>query len=156
MANVGIPYSAISAAATSSCVVSGLEAHSTRSAPPAFKVIARFAVSVVICKQPDMRIPFKGISFAKRSRISRKTGISLAAHSMRSFPRAASERSLTSPRIDVVICYSFLHLLYLDALQRAPIVPFRRSNVDQNGNNQRAFDSVRLHRPLSGCAGAQC
>ena len=107
MAYVGTPYSLTNAAATSSWVERGLEAHRTRSAPPAFKVIAKFAVSVVICRQPDIRIPFKGISFAKRSRIRRKTGISLAAHSIRSLPRAANEMSLTSPRIEVVININF-------------------------------------------------
>ena len=46
-----------SAAATSSCVESGFDAQSDDSAPPAFSVRARFAVSVVTCRQAEMRIP---------------------------------------------------------------------------------------------------
>src|SRR5260221_67274 len=131
-------YSLTSAAATSSCVESGFEAHSTRLAPPAFNVMARLAVSAVICRQPDIRTPFKGWSFSKRSWIRRSTGISLAAHPMRSLPRAANEMSLTSPLIEVVINNLFpsferissyvislpglsYHRLYLSGLTETPI-----------------------------------
>jgi hypothetical protein len=48
-------YSSTSAAATSSCVDSGFDAQSTTSAPPALRVRARFAVSVVTCRQAEMR-----------------------------------------------------------------------------------------------------
>ena len=48
-------YSSTSAAATSSCVESGFDAHSTTSAPPAFSVRMRFAVSVVTCRHAAMR-----------------------------------------------------------------------------------------------------
>ena len=44
-----------SAAATSSCVESGFEAQSRTSAPPAFSVRARLAVSVVTCRHAEMR-----------------------------------------------------------------------------------------------------
>ena len=53
-------------------------------------------VSVVTCRQAERRTPCSGFSLAKRSRICRRTGIVRSAHSMRSFPRSASERSLTS------------------------------------------------------------
>jgi hypothetical protein len=44
-----------SAAATSSCVESGFDAQSTTSAPAAFSVRARFAVSVVTWRHAEMR-----------------------------------------------------------------------------------------------------
>ena len=68
----------------------------TASAPPAFNVMARFAVSVVMCRQQAMRIPLRGFSFTKRARISRRTGISRSAHSMRFFPVSAKRMFLTS------------------------------------------------------------
>ena len=56
---------------------SGLDAISTRSAPPAWSVRARLAVSAVTCRQADMRRPLSGFSFAKRSRMRASTGMSL-------------------------------------------------------------------------------
>ncbi len=44
-------------AATSSCVDSGFEAHSTTSAPPSRRQMARFAVSAVTCRQAETRMP---------------------------------------------------------------------------------------------------
>ena len=90
-------------AATSSCVDSGLEAHSNRSAPPAFKVLARLAVSAVTCRQADIRMPASGFSFSKRSRIALKTGMSRSAHSIRFRPSSANDRSLTSPIAGVAV-----------------------------------------------------
>ena len=87
---------ATSAAATGSWVESGLLAQSRTSAPPAFRVIARLAVSVVMWRQPAMRRPSSGRSAAKRSRMRASTGISLAAHSMSRWPSCASARSATS------------------------------------------------------------
>ena len=55
-----MPWSRTSAAATSSCVESGLEATSTTSAPPALSVRTRFAVSVVTCRHADTRRPASG------------------------------------------------------------------------------------------------
>ena len=55
IAKVEMPYSSTSAAATSSCVDSGLEAQMTTSAPPACSVRIRFAVSVVTCRQAETR-----------------------------------------------------------------------------------------------------
>src|SRR5687767_4504173 len=96
MAKTGMPYSATSAAATSSCVESGFEAHSTTSAPPAFSVRARFAVSVVTWRHAEMRMPSSGRSCSKRSRIAARTGMCRSAHSTRVTPAGASPRSLTS------------------------------------------------------------
>ena len=61
-ANVAIPYSATSAAATSSLVDSGFEAARTTSAPPALSVRIRFAVSVVTWRQAPIRSPSSGRS----------------------------------------------------------------------------------------------
>ena len=69
-----MPYSATSAAATSSLVDSGFEAASTTSAPPALSVRIRLAVSVVTWRQAPMRRPSSGRSRSKRSRIRREHG----------------------------------------------------------------------------------
>src|SRR5512136_2515185 len=98
MANIGIPSASI-AAATSSCVLSGLEAQRASSAPPALRVAARLAVSVVMCRQADILAPLRGFSLAKLSRISRNTGISRDAHSILSLPSGARAGSLTSPPV---------------------------------------------------------
>src|SRR6266480_1322024 len=96
-------YSSTSAAATSSCVESGLDAQRTTSAPPAFKVRARLAVSVVTCKQAEIRYPESGCSRSKRSRMAASTGIWRSAHSIRRTPSGASARSFTSCRFVVAI-----------------------------------------------------
>ena len=70
----------------SSCVESGFDAHSTNSAPPAFSVSARFAVSDVTWRQPAILTPFSGLVSANRSRIPRNTGISCSAHCARNSP----------------------------------------------------------------------
>ena len=95
-AKTEMPYSATRPAATSSCVESGLEAHSTTSAPPALSVRIRLAVSLVTCRQAAMRMPSSGRSAANRSRISASTGICRSAHSIRRTPSGASARSRTS------------------------------------------------------------
>src|ERR1700736_1990442 len=98
MAKTLIPWSATSAAAAASVVDSGLEAQRTRSAPPALRVMARLAVSVVTCRQAASRWPLSGCSRLKRSRICCRTGISCAAHSIIRRPSSASFRSLMSYR----------------------------------------------------------
>src|SRR5215212_9330246 len=90
------PSRSTSAAATSSCVSSGLAAQSATSAPPAISVRVRFAVSVVTCRQTPMRRPANGRSRAKRSRIERSTGIPASAHAIRASPASAWPRSATS------------------------------------------------------------
>ena len=84
------------AAATSSWVDSGLEAHSVTSAPPARRARIRFAVSAVTCRQAAIRSPAKGFSFANRSRIDASTGMCRSAQAMRRIPWAARDRSATS------------------------------------------------------------
>src|SRR5919109_533243 len=96
MAKTEMSYSSTSAAATSSCVDSGFEAQSTTSAPPAFSVRARFAVSVVTWRQAEIRYPASGCSRSRRSRIAASTGIWRSAHSMRRTPSGASAMALTS------------------------------------------------------------
>ena len=103
MANVGMPYSDTSAAATSSCVLSGLDAHSATSAPPSLSVSIRLAVSVVTCRHADTRSPLSGFCSANRSRMLRTTGISRAAHSIRRTPPPASDSSATCPRSVLVV-----------------------------------------------------
>src|SRR5829696_2836826 len=90
------PWRSTSAAATSSCVSSGLAAHNATSAPPAISVRTRFAVSVVTCRHIPTRQPSSGRSRANRSRIDRSTGIWASAQAMRASPASARPRSATS------------------------------------------------------------
>jgi hypothetical protein len=64
-----MPYLSTRAAATSSFVDSGFEAHRPTSAPPAASVRARLAVSVVTCRHAESVRPSSGRSLSKRSRI---------------------------------------------------------------------------------------
>src|SRR5713226_738438 len=97
MANVGMLKSRLREAATSSCVDSGLDAHSTASAPPSRRAIIKFAVSLVTCRQAETRIPLSGCSLTKRLRIDSSTGICCPAHSILRLPASASPMSFTSP-----------------------------------------------------------
>ena len=74
----------------------GLDAHNEKSAPPAFKVKAKFAVSEVTCKHPEILVPASGFSFANLSFINCKTGISLPAHSAFFLPWSAKPKSFIS------------------------------------------------------------
>src|SRR5579859_3149724 len=94
-----MPCSTLSAAATASLVESGLEAQSTMSAPPAFSVSIRLAVSLVTWRQAETFSPASGRSCRKRSRMSSSTGISRAAQSISRWPSLASAVSFTSPSI---------------------------------------------------------
>ena len=89
-----MPWST-SAAATSSCVLSGLDAQSTSSAPPAWSVCIKCAVSLVTWRQALIRIPLSGFCFANRSRMLASTGMDRSAHSMRPCPLGARFRSFT-------------------------------------------------------------
>src|SRR5215813_1177174 len=91
-----MPWEWASAAATASLVESGFEAQSAMSAPPALRVSIRLAVSEVTCRQALTRMPCSGRSSSKRLRIMSSTGISRAAHSMRSSPALARSGFLTS------------------------------------------------------------
>src|SRR5215813_1803241 len=91
-----MPWEWASAAATASLVESGFEAQSAMSAPPALRVIIRLAVSEVTCRQALTRMPCRGRSVSKRFRIMSSTGISRAAHSMRSSPALARPGFLMS------------------------------------------------------------
>src|SRR5271167_2893153 len=97
MAYTGIPWSRTRLAATSSCVDRGFEAHSTTSAPPSRRQIARFAVSAVTCRQAEMRTPFRGWFLMNSLRIICSTFMDWFAHSMRFLPRSARSRFLMSP-----------------------------------------------------------
>src|SRR5919199_1637952 len=129
-------YSSTSAAATSSCVESGFDAQSTTSAPPAFSVRARLAVSVVTWRHAEMRWPASGCSLSKRSRMAASTGICRSAQAMRRTPSPARDRSFTSKRL-VVAMEPLLWLMsggqepFLLAL--LPLDPRRRRCVRHRG-----------------------
>src|SRR5690625_1382070 len=91
-------YTPFNAAATSSWVLNGLEAHSATSAPPAANVRMRLAVSVVTCMHAAMRKPAKGFVRDHSSRMATSTGMFCSAHSMRRRPCSANVLSLQSPR----------------------------------------------------------
>src|SRR3954454_8903004 len=94
-ASTGTPRST-SAAATSSCVVSGLAEHSAASAPPAISACIRFAVSAVTCRHAAIFTPSSGCSSLKRSRMERRTGMWPCAHSIRASPAWARAGSAMS------------------------------------------------------------
>jgi hypothetical protein len=75
IANTGILSCLTREAATSSWVLSGLEAHNATLAPPDLSVCIRDAVSVVTCRHAPRRTPFNGFSFSNRFRIRFKTGM---------------------------------------------------------------------------------
>src|SRR5208337_1795307 len=83
-------------AATSSCVESGLEAHSTTSAPPSRRQTARLAVSAVTCRQAEIRMPFSGWFLMNSLRMICRTFIDWFAQSIRFLPRSASSKFLMS------------------------------------------------------------
>src|SRR5580700_7468298 len=89
-------WSRTSEAATSSWVDNGFEAHSTTSAPPSRRQMARFAVSAVTCRHAEMRMPFSGWFLMNSFRIICSTFMDWFAHSMRFLPSSASSRLLMS------------------------------------------------------------
>jgi hypothetical protein len=96
MAKTGILKSFTNEAATSSCVLSGLDAHRATFAPPAFSVRAKLAVSAVMCRQAETFLPLNGLLFVNLLRIAARTGISLSAQRMRFLPPDANDKSATS------------------------------------------------------------
>ena len=108
-----------------SCVDSGLLAQRLTWAPPAFSVIARFAVSLVTWRHAPSRSPSSGRSRAKRSRMMRRTGISRAAQSMRRCPSPARLGSATSDSATFsTLVTRFLHL---SSYATAPCTGARRA-----------------------------
>src|SRR6266700_897544 len=76
--------------------------------------MARFAVSVVTCRQAEMRMPLSGWFLMKSLRILCRTGMDWLAHSMRRFPRSARSILLISDGVCVsadVDMFSCLHAL---------------------------------------------
>src|SRR3989344_2276213 len=134
IANVGIPKSLTSDAATSSCVESGLDAARKTLAPPALSVRTRFAVSAVTCRTAASVLPLNGCSFSKRARTERRTGMSRSAHSMRFFPSPARLISFMSlsilKRLTHYLIYSIFvpdRTSFTSSLQFAeyPMLPVR-------------------------------
>src|SRR5512132_2783976 len=95
-ANTAAPSSWWMAAATSSLVERGLEAHRASSAPPATRARQRLAVSVVTCRQAAMRWPARGGVRASSSATAASTGMRLAAKSILRRPSGARSGSLSS------------------------------------------------------------
>src|SRR5438105_10698224 len=146
MAKVGMPCSAVSAAATASLVDRGLEAQSTTSAPPTFRVTIRLAVSLVTWRQAEIRSPSSGFSVLNRSRIRNSTGISLAAQSISPTPSLARPRSFTSALVAFIefdltpdiVSGEYLPALQVDQLdQKAEADHGSAQHLDQLGHRQR-------------------
>ena len=115
-----------SRAAVASCVDNGFDAHRATSAPPAFSVRMRLAVSVVTWRHAAIVMPSSGFSFSNRSRMRCSTGICRSAHSILRRPSSARARSWTS--YSTVICFSLLLLRkfgfeVLEDLDRARVDP---------------------------------
>src|SRR4029077_2079081 len=124
MAKTGILWSRTRLAATSSCVERGLEAHSTTSAPPSLKQMARFAVSAVTCRQAETGMPFKGWFLMNSLRMICRTFIDWLAQSIRFLPRSAKSRLFTSQFncVGVVDIHLLLELIRPEIIKplRAP------------------------------------
>src|SRR5712691_12761924 len=147
MAKVEMP-SSTSAAATSSCVLSGFEAHRVMSAPPACRVCMRCAVSEVTCRQAETRTPLSGFCLRNLSSMLARTGMDLEAHSIRPRPFSASFRSLTS-------CGLFnLATATVTSFPDKPIAP-RRARRSRRGS---CFSPARLRvlRVLRGAVALSC
>ena len=93
MANTGVPVAAMAAAAWS-WVEKMLQLAQRTSAPSACRVSIRTAVWMVMCRDPAMRAPFSGLSFANSARTAIRPGISVSAISISLRPHGASEASL--------------------------------------------------------------
>ena len=88
------PFSA-SAAATSSCVESGLEPQRAIWAPPAVNASTRTAVSFVTWRQAPSVRPLSGFSLLNLLLIWLRTGMRVEAHSVCKWPLGARALSLT-------------------------------------------------------------
>ena len=91
-----MPYSPASAAATSSWVDSGFDAHRAIERAAAFSAIIRLAVSVVTCRQAPSAEASERLVAREALAELRKTGICPSAHSIRLTPSADRPRSRTS------------------------------------------------------------
>src|SRR5664279_4254497 len=91
-----MPESHTNAAAVSSWVASGLDAHSRTWAPPACRARRKTPVSGVTCRQAATRTPSKGRSSANLAAIPRRIGIALTAQAIRDRPDSASVGSAMS------------------------------------------------------------
>src|SRR5713226_2716436 len=71
------------------------------SAPSAFSVSISTAVWIVMCSEPAMRAPFRGLRAAYSARIAISAGISDSAMAISLRPQPASERSATRKSMNV-------------------------------------------------------
>src|SRR6267143_5285019 len=146
MAKVAMP-SSTSAAATSSCVLSGFEAQSVMSAPPACRVCIRWAVSLVTWRQAETRTPLSGFCLRNRSSMLASTGMDREAHSIRPLPFSANLRSLTS-------CGFFIFATATGYLQNRPSSPPRRRGERGVVSTERTPRPPRLRGDPSCLGGA--
>src|SRR5690606_8003474 len=93
-ANTGMPALAIAAAAWS-CVENILHEDQVTSAPSATKVSMSTAVWMVMCKQPAILAPLRGLSLPNSSLKAIKPGISASANLISFLPHSAREISFT-------------------------------------------------------------
>src|SRR5213596_2741372 len=104
-----MPSSSHSAAAASSCVERGLDAHRATLAPPSTRVRIRLAVSVVTCRHAPMRTPARGFSFLNRSRIKKEkplAGVRIGACLHVTTETANLMRTLVDGGARVALCAS--------------------------------------------------
>src|SRR5436190_21148390 len=102
------------------------------SAPAAFSVSIRLAVSLVTCRQAATLMPLSGCSLANLWRISSSTGISRAAQSMRFWPSAASFMSLTSADCTFKKATPSVHKLTYDFDSGKALAPAQLRQLDQD------------------------
>ncbi len=93
-AKTGMPAAAIAAAAWS-WVEKMLQLAQRTSAPSSTSVSMSTAVWIVMCNEPVMRAPVRGLVVPYRSRRAMRPGISCSASSISLRPNSASERSAT-------------------------------------------------------------
>jgi hypothetical protein len=92
MANTGVPFSAMAAAAWSWVEKMLHEAQRT-SAPRACSVSISTAVWMVMCSEPVMRAPLSAWPLENSSRMAIRPGISVSAMRISLRPQAARDRS---------------------------------------------------------------
>src|SRR5437763_6392386 len=152
MAKTEMPLSRTSEAATSSCVESGFEAHSTTSAPPSRRQMARFAVSAVTCRQAEIRMPFSGWFLINSLRIICSTFIDWLAQSIRFLPRSAASRFFTSQFICAVVVDILLLCRIMEVLMQSWRLISKTEELFANRLCNR-FAQTRIRRELGGRVG---
>src|SRR5919108_2973728 len=105
-----MPSSLAKDAATSSCVLNGLQPHHDSSAPAALRVLTRTPVSFVTCRHPATLVSLRGWVFSYFWRNATSTGICASAQSTRFLPSLASVGSLMRDFIILTIFMPYIVL----------------------------------------------